>query len=174
VALAAGLSAGSERRRAWRLDDGSDVSEDSSEEAEEAEESGEEMEESEESGEETEEESEEEAFEEEEEEDPDADMVAIAKSIINVQNFQIHQMQGYLEGIGAPRTAYCSADDPDWHKRGDEDKHCDWVGEYLPVRCFVKGEDGSTAFEGCTTTCAGSMSAEEEGRRQKRRMMRRK
>jgi hypothetical protein len=160
------------RRRARRLDDGSDEDEDET-----PEEGGEEGEESEEAEEMEEgEEGEEEAFEEEEEEDPDADMVAIAHSIINVQNFQIHQMQGYLEGIGAPATAYCSGDDPNWHKRGDEDKHCDWVGEYLPVRCYVKGEDGSTAWDGCMTTCAGagSMSGEEEGRRQKRRMTRRK
>lgn len=36
-----------------------------------------------------------------------------------------------------------------WHKNGETSKDCDWVSEFMPIRCAVKGFDKTTAFESC-------------------------
>ena len=47
-----------------------------------------------------------------------------------------------------------TADDATWHKLGDSSKDCDWVANYLPKRCAVRGEGKVTACEACATACA--------------------
>jgi hypothetical protein len=80
----------------------------------------------------------------------DADMLKIVMEIINVQNFQINQMQGYLAGGGYPPEESC--DDPEptgWSKKREPSKDCEWASEHLPQRCTVKGADGTLAKDSC-------------------------
>jgi hypothetical protein len=95
---------------------------------------------------------------EEEEEETDEDVLTdIVVSIINVQNHQIQAMEGIYAGlVGDDReAARCSGDDAAWHKKGAPSKDCDWVAHFLPIRCAVKGADGTTAQESCAGTCDG-------------------
>jgi len=76
----------------------------------------------------------------------DADMLGIVHSIINVQNFQINQMQGYLAGGGYPPEESC--DDPEptgWYKMNAPSKDCEWAMKHVPQRCTVKGWNKATA-----------------------------
>ena len=52
-------------------------------------------------------------------------------------------------------AATCS-DDPDWHKNGDETKHCAWVSRFPEKRCSVKGAapEKTLANAACATACA--------------------
>lgn len=45
-------------------------------------------------------------------------------------------------------------DSTSWSKSGNPSKDCEWVGEKPDKRCTVKGEDGSTAGDWCTCSCA--------------------
>ncbi|KAJ8613777.1 hypothetical protein CTAYLR_008855 [Chrysophaeum taylorii] len=53
----------------------------------------------------------------------------------------------------AQTLAGSCSDDASWYKKGDPAKDCDWVGNLLPTRCVVKGEDDTWAFEACPFTC---------------------
>ena len=91
-----------------------------------------------------------------EDDEDDAGMIDILWNIINVQNYQIHNMEAYLENGGYDAAAHCSGDSPDWYKKGNTAKDCAWVAHHLPNRCAVKGWDKSTACDSCAETCAGS------------------
>ena len=86
----------------------------------------------------------------------DAGMIDMLWGIINVQNFQIHNMEAYLDGGGYDATAHCSGDSGAWYKKDAPHKDCAWVAKHLPNRCGVKGWDKSTACDSCADTCAGS------------------
>ena len=86
----------------------------------------------------------------------DAGMIDMLWGIINVQNFQIHNMEAYLDGGGYDATAHCSGDSGAWYKKDAPHKDCAWVAKFLPTRCGVKGWDKSTACDSCADTCAGS------------------
>mmetsp|Transcript_1953 Transcript_1953/g.5534 ORF Transcript_1953/g.5534 Transcript_1953/m.5534 type:complete len:145 (-) Transcript_1953:93-527(-) len=45
--------------------------------------------------------------------------------------------------------AAADEDDYVWHKRDNPSKGCDWVAAYVPTRCAVKGEDGTTGAASC-------------------------
>jgi len=89
------------------------------------------------------------------ESEADAEVIDILWGIINIQNKQNHVFEQYLADGGYAAEAHCSRDDAAWHKRGDTAKDCAWVGKFLPIRCAVKGADGTTAQESCAGTCDG-------------------
>jgi len=80
----------------------------------------------------------------------DADMLGIIMEIINVQNYQINVMQGYLAGGGYPPEESC--DDPapsGWYKNDDPAKDCEWAKMFTPARCTVKGWNKMLAKDAC-------------------------
>ena len=71
----------------------------------------------------------------------DADMLKIVMEIINVQNFQINQMQGYLAGGGYPPEESC--DDPEptgWSKKREPSKDCERVSRVADMPLMNRGD----------------------------------
>ena len=50
---------------------------------------------------------------------------------------------------------YCP-DDPDWHKSNKPSRDCAWVGENVPTRCTIKGEDKAYSYASCQVQCQGA------------------
>jgi len=44
-------------------------------------------------------------------------------------------------------------DSASWHKKGNQEKDCAWVADFLPVRCAVKGLEGVLASDACALSC---------------------
>ena len=42
-------------------------------------------------------------------------------------------------------------DSASWHKKGNQEKDCAWVADFLPVRCAVKGLEGVLASDACAS-----------------------